>query len=64
MHANTQLIKTTRAGLALEPPPDLTPKLRPAYVEVLAVGVRGLQPFGMLPIQLPHVEFKVGYFAA
>lgn len=53
-----QLIKTTRPGLVLEPPPDLTPALRPAYLELIAVGIRGIQPYEMLPIQLPHVEIE------
>lgn len=55
----TKLIKTTHSGLALTPPPNLTPKLRPAYLEVLAIGIRGLQPYKMLPIQLPQLKVEV-----
>lgn len=56
-----QLIKTTRPALVLEPPPDLTPTLRPAHLEVVAVGIRGVQPYEMLPIQLPHVEIEASF---
>ena len=53
-----QLIKTSRAGLIVAPPPDLSPKLRPAYLEVLALGVRGMQPFEMMPIQSPYMQIE------
>ncbi|CAM9992524.1 unnamed protein product [Ectocarpus sp. 6 AP-2014] len=53
-----QLIKTTRPGLSLAPPPDLTPKLKPAYLEILALGIRGMQPFEMLPMQMPYMQME------
>lgn len=55
----SQLVKTTRPGLALAPPPDLSPKLRPAHLEVLALGIRGMQPFEMFPMQMPYMELEV-----
>eukprot|EP00752_Nemacystus_decipiens_P012046 g10680.t1 len=54
-----QLIKTTRPGLSLAPPPDLTPKLRPAFLEILALGIRGMQPYEMLPMQMPYMQLEV-----
>ncbi|CAM9701229.1 unnamed protein product, partial [Scytosiphon promiscuus] len=54
-----QLIKTTRPGLTLAPPPDLTPKLRSAHLEILALGIRGMQPFEMLPMQMPYMQLEV-----
>lgn len=54
-----QLIKTSELGLLLKPPPVLAPAVRPAYLEVLAIGVRGMQPFHMLPIQMPYMEIEV-----
>lgn len=53
-----QLVKTSRQGLLLKEPPDLRPALRPAYLEVLALGVRGMQPFEMLPIQMPYMQIQ------
>ncbi|CAN0425303.1 unnamed protein product [Laminaria digitata] len=49
----------SRPGMMVAPPPDLAPKLRPAYLEVLALGVRGMQPYDMLPIQMPYINIEV-----
>lgn len=57
--SRVQLIKTTRPGLSLPPPPDLTPKLRPAFLEILALGIRGMQPYEMLPMQMPYMQIEV-----
>lgn len=57
-----QVIKTTRVGLSLAPPPDLTPKLRPAFLEILALGIRGMQPYEMLPMQMPYMQIEVRYY--
>ncbi|CAN0349753.1 unnamed protein product, partial [Hapterophycus canaliculatus] len=53
-----QLIKTTRPGLTLAPPPNLTPELRPAHLEILALGIRGMQPYEMLPMQMPYMQLE------
>ena len=36
------------------------PKMRTAYVDVLALGVRSLAPYNRLPIMKPKVAFQVG----
>ncbi|CAM9913483.1 unnamed protein product [Discosporangium mesarthrocarpum] len=54
-----QLIKTRAPGVSLIAAPDISPPLRPAFVEVLALGVRGMWPFELLPIAMPYMELEM-----
>ena len=54
-----QLIKKS----SVEPlpiPPSIVPKMEDWFIEIVALGCRGLKPYELLPVYLPHVEFDVG----
>jgi len=53
-----ELIKVDPGAQLLEAP-DITPKLRKAYIEVIALGVRDVIPYKMVPMQLPFLKFKL-----
>eukprot|EP00002_Diphylleia_rotans_P036357 TRINITY_DN799_c0_g1_i1.p1 TRINITY_DN799_c0_g1~~TRINITY_DN799_c0_g1_i1.p1 ORF type:complete len:1445 (-),score=361.51 TRINITY_DN799_c0_g1_i1:290-4624(-) len=39
---------------------DIRPMTKPARVEIFVIGMRNLEPFRLLPIQNPFIEFDVG----
>ncbi len=54
-----QLI-STRAGAAPIPVPDIHPQMVDSFVEIIAVGCRGLSAYNFLPIQNSHLTFEIG----
>ncbi|CAM9300396.1 unnamed protein product, partial [Phaeothamnion confervicola] len=47
------------AAEVLPPPPDITPEYRSAFLEIVAVGIRNVEPYQMLPLQLPYLEMEM-----
>lgn len=39
---------------------SIAPKTRKAFIEITVLGLRNMEPFQFLPIQLPFVEFVLG----
>jgi len=56
---SAQLILKKGSYEKLPKPADITPKSRPAFVEVVALGVRDLQPLGFSGIGSTFVEFEI-----
>eukprot|EP00937_MAST-01D_sp_MAST-1D-sp2_P005539 g5539.t1 len=46
-------------GEKLTTPPSLWPKTRRARVDVFALGVRAMQPYLFMPINMPYVQFEL-----
>ncbi|CAM9243290.1 unnamed protein product, partial [Sphacelaria rigidula] len=52
-----QIIHTKSADLP--EPPKIVPETRPAYLDMVILGIRDLQPYNYLPMQLPYCVFEV-----
>ena len=54
-----EVVPLSTANQTLPPPPSLLPKLRPATIEIVALGVRGVQnTAGLLPPNKPFMRFS------
>lgn len=56
---SAQLIPKDTPDDVLPPVPPIIPTLRPAFLEIIALGCRDMAPFNFLPLQLPFLEFEV-----
>ncbi|GMF53162.1 unnamed protein product [Phytophthora fragariaefolia] len=54
------LIKKDTPGVIVEPPESIRPPAEEAFVEVMCLGCRGLQPAGFMPINTPFAKFEIG----
>ncbi|TDH69811.1 hypothetical protein CCR75_006460 [Bremia lactucae] len=54
------LIKKDTPGVILEPPESIRPPAEKAFIEIMCLGCRGLQPIGFMPINTPFAKFEVG----
>ncbi|ETM03354.1 hypothetical protein L917_00416 [Phytophthora nicotianae] len=54
------LIKKDTPGVIVEPPESIRPPAEEAFIEIMCLGCRGLQPTGFMPINTPFAKFEVG----
>jgi hypothetical protein len=54
------LIKKDTPGVIVEPPESIRPPAEEAFVEIMCLGCRGLQPTGFMPINTPFAKFEIG----
>ncbi|KAE9008073.1 hypothetical protein PF011_g10847 [Phytophthora fragariae] len=54
------LIKKDTPGVIVEPPETIRPPAEEAFVEIMCLGCRGLQPTGFMPINTPFAKFEIG----
>lgn len=54
------LIKKDTPGVIVEPPESIRPPAKEAFVEIMCLGCRGLQPTGFMPINTPFAKFEIG----
>uniref|UniRef100_K3WXL3 C2 domain-containing protein n=1 Tax=Globisporangium ultimum (strain ATCC 200006 / CBS 805.95 / DAOM BR144) TaxID=431595 RepID=K3WXL3_GLOUD len=54
------LIKKDTPGAIVEPPESIRPQTEEKFLEIIALGCRGLQPIGFMPVNTPFVKFEVG----
>ncbi|CAN0235141.1 unnamed protein product, partial [Laminaria digitata] len=57
--ASLQLIHTKSADMVLPPPTSIVPKTCPAHLDMVIMGIRNMQPYQYLPMQLPYCVFEV-----
>ncbi|KAG7378050.1 hypothetical protein PHYPSEUDO_010611 [Phytophthora pseudosyringae] len=55
-----ELIKKDTPGAIVEPPESIRPPAEEAFIEIMCLGCRGLQPTGFMPINTPFAKFEVG----
>ncbi|CAI5741958.1 unnamed protein product [Peronospora destructor] len=54
------LLKKDTPGVIVEPPESIRPPAEEAFVEIMCLGCRGLQPTGFMPINTPFAKFEIG----
>lgn len=54
------LIKKDTPGAVVEPPESIRPQMEEKFLEIIALGCRGLQPLGFMPVNTPFVKFEIG----
>ncbi|UIZ28727.1 hypothetical protein KXD40_009391 [Peronospora effusa] len=54
------LVKKDTPGVIVEPPESIRPPAEEAFVEIMCLGCRGLQPTGFMPINTPFAKFEIG----
>ncbi|KAG1697428.1 hypothetical protein DVH05_016302 [Phytophthora capsici] len=54
------LIKKDTPGVIVEPPESIRPPAEEAFIEIMCLGCRGLQPTGFMPMNTPFAKFEVG----
>jgi hypothetical protein len=54
-----QLIAKGKQHDKLPRPPDITPAFRPAFLEVISLGVRDLKPFDFQGVSNPYIVFEM-----
>lgn len=55
-----QIVRLPEVGAELPQPPPIRPVTEEWFVELTVLGLRGMSPYGMLPVGNPCVEFDVG----
>ena len=56
--ASFELIAKSTPDQLLAPPASLVPKTRKAVIDIIALGLRGLVPYGCYDMQLPYASFE------
>lgn len=54
------LISKDTPDVIVEPPDSIRPPAEEAYIEIMCLGCRGLQPTGFMPINTPFAKIEVG----
>ena len=60
MLISMQLVRKRDLGDEMPDAPAITPELKAATIEIVAVGLRDLESFGFSAIQMPWLEFDLG----
>lgn len=55
-----ELVKKDTPGAVVEPPESIRPQMEEKFLEIIALGCRGLQPLGFVPVNTPFVKFEIG----
>jgi hypothetical protein len=54
---SVQLVRKSSPTEVIPKPVDISPDYRDAWIEIIALGCRGLKPFEFLPIEMPYMRF-------
>lgn len=55
-----ELVKKDTPGAIVQPPESIRPAMEEKFLEIIALGCRGLQPLGFVPVNTPFVKFDIG----
>lgn len=54
-----QLIAKTRPDMVFPNPPSIMPSLRPAFIEIIALGIRNMKPYKFQDMVCPFLEMEL-----
>ncbi|KAK1942894.1 Dysferlin [Phytophthora citrophthora] len=58
--ASLELVRKQFPDETVRRAPSIVPRNRKAFLEITVLGLRNMEPYQFLPIQLPYIEFVLG----